>query len=140
MAKKDKQRATAEDLFIEQGWTCKAISELLEVSEKTLSKWRTEDQWDDRRAENLAAPHKIRQIILRELKNIAEGQESKVNADAISKLSRTLELLSDRVSVQVVISVLKEFDNWMVDEDPSKASEFTEFHRRFIIHKINIDG
>lgn len=140
MAKKDTQRKIAEGMFIEQGMTAKAIAELIDVSEKTVSAWRKLDNWDARKDEAIAAPHKIREVLLKELKILAEGGESKINADGLSKISVVLERLSDRVSLQVIISVFKEFDMWMTDEDPALAVKFTEFHKKFIIHKINVDG
>lgn len=140
MAKKDTQRKIAEGMFIEQGMTAKAIAELLDVSEKSVSAWRKLDNWDARKDEATAAPHKIRELLLKELKILSEGGESKLNADGISKISKVLESLSDRISVQVIISVFKEFDMWMTDEDPVQALKFTEYHRKFILHKINSDG
>lgn len=140
MAKKDNQQRIAESMFIEQGMNAKAISELIEVSEKTISNWRKKGNWDARRDEALAAPHKIREILLRELKTLAEGGDSTVDADALSKISKVMDSMSDRISPQATISVFKEFDTWMIEQDPALALKFTEYHRLFILHKINIDG
>jgi len=138
MAKKDNQRKIAEGMFIEQGMTCKAISELIGVSENTLSKWRTAHNWDDLRDEELAAPHKIRAILLKELKNLAEGQASTIDADALAKISKVMDTISDKLSPQIVISVIKAFDNWMADQEPQMAVAFLEWHKRFIQHIISL--
>ncbi len=138
------KKVMAERMFVEDGLTAKAISDMLDVSEVTLSKWRNpgngEKSWDDKRAEMLAAPHKIKEILMKELMTIADGKTSKVDADALAKINKVIETLSDKISVQIVFSVFKEFDNWMADQDPKTAIQFTEYHKQFIMYKINQEG
>lgn len=135
----EKKKALAERMFINDGMTCKQISADLDVSEQTLSRWRKgrkgEKDWDSRRAEVISAPHVIKEILLKELQLVAEGQKPNVDADALAKISKVIETISGKVSVQVVISVLKEFDDWMIDQDPELAVKFLEFHKRFILYK-----
>jgi hypothetical protein len=134
------KKAVAETMFVEDGMIGKAISETLDVSEVTISKWRTEGNWDTKREELLAAPHELRKILIRELKKIAEGRKSFIDADALAKVSKVLESISDRISIQIIISVFKEFDNFMADDDPKTAVLFTDYHKKFILHKINQEG
>lgn len=135
------KKVMAERMFVEDGMTAKAIAEQLDLSEQTLSKWRKgkegEKSWDDKRAEMLASPHKIREILIRELMIVAGGEKSLVDADALAKINKVIETLSDKISAQVVFSVFKEFDNWMADQDPKTAILFTEYHKQFILYKIN---
>jgi len=74
---------------------------------------------------------------MEELKNIASGLESKIDADALAKVSKVIETLSSRTSVQVIFSVFKEFDNWMADQEPRLAIQFIEWHKRFLQYRIN---
>lgn len=134
------KKVMAERMFVEDGMTAKAIAEMIEISQQTLSKWRNDGQWEQKRSEMLAAPHKLREILMRELKTIAEGGDSIVDADALAKVNKVIESISDRISVQVVFSVFKEFDNWMADQDPKTAVLFTEFHKQFLLYKINLEG
>lgn len=138
------KKVMAERMFVEDGMTAKSIAEQLDVSEQTLSKWRKgkegEKTWDDKRAEMLASPHKIREILLKELILVAAGEKSKVDADALAKINKVIESLSDKISAQVVFSVFKEFDNWMADQDPKTAVLFTEWHKQFLLYKINLEG
>jgi transposase len=137
----DKKRSLAERMFINDGMTAKQISIDLDVSEQTLSRWRKgrkgEKDWDTRRNEVISAPHVIKEILLKELKKIAEGEDPGIDADALAKVSKVLETVSGKVSVQVVLSVFKEFDNWMAEQDPKTAVLFTEYHKKFLIHRIN---
>lgn len=138
--KKDKLDAYAEHLFINEGWTQKAIAEYLEVTEKTIGDWKKAGKWEDKRRRILAAPHTIKTLLLGELEKVAKGEATNVDADSLSKIAKAIDTLDDKISIQVITSVFKEFDLWMVDQDPSLALKFTDYHRRFILHKINIDG
>ena len=130
-----KKREIAERMFIDQGATGKAIAEQLEVSEQTVSRWKKDHNWDDRRRQTLTAPHKIKEILLQELENVAKGEKAKIDADALAKINKVIDTLTDKVSVQVVITVFKEFDNWMADQEPDMAISFLEWHKQFILHK-----
>jgi transposase-like protein len=138
------KKAFAERMFVEDGMTAKAIAEQLEVSEQTLSKWRKgkegEKSWDDKRGEMLASPHRIREILIKELLLVAGGEKSMVDADALAKINKVIETLSDKISVPIVFSVFKEFDNWMAEQDPKTAVLFTEYHKQFILYKINLES
>ena len=138
------KKVMAERMFVEDGMTAKAIAEQLDVSEQTLSKWRKgkegEKSWDDKRAQMLASPHKIKEILFKELMLVAGGEKSAVDADALAKINKVIETLSDSTSVQIVFSVFKEFDNWMADQDPKTAVLFTEWHKQFLLYKINLEG
>ena len=138
------KKVMAERMFVEDGMTAKAIAEQLDVSEQTLSKWRKgkegEKSWDDKRAQMLASPHKIKEILFKELMLVKRKKKSAVDADALAKINKVIETLSDSTSVQIVFSVFKEFDNWMADQDPKTAVLFTEYHKQFILFKINQEG
>ncbi len=138
-----KKRELAERMFIEEGMTGKAIAEELEVSEVTVSNWRKgrdgEKDWDERRAEVLSAPHKIKEILLKQLKLVAEGEKATIDADALIKISKVIETVSGKISTQVVFTVFKEFDNWMASQDPQMAMKFLEYHKLFIHHKASTE-
>ncbi len=137
------KRAIAERMFIEDGETAKYIAEFLGLSEQTLSRWRkgrkAEKTWDDRRAENLAAPHKIKELLVKQLELVASGEKATVDADALAKISRVLQDVSSKTSVQVVLSVFKEFDNWLADQEPEIAITFLKWHKNFIIYKASLE-
>jgi len=81
MAEKNVKKKLAESMYIEQNMTAKAISEALSVSEVSLSKCKKEGNWEQRRNELLSAPHKLRELLLNQLKNVAQGEELTINAD-----------------------------------------------------------
>ncbi len=130
---KHKLYQDAEHMFVESGYNCVAIAEILTISEITLSKWRNDQGWDRKREEVLASPYKIRELLMRELASIAEGNKAKINADSLSKIQRVfLSFEKSSTSIPVILSVFKGFDNWMADNDPQTAVLFTEWHKKYL--------
>ena len=134
-----KKLAIAERMFIEDGETAKYIAQFLELTEQTISRWRKKGNWDDRRAENLTAPHKIKALLQKQLVKIANGEKSEIDADALSKISRVLQDVTSKTSVQVTMSVLKEFDIWMNSQDAELGLSFLRWHKKFIMHKASLE-
>jgi uncharacterized protein YjcR len=139
-AKKEAIRKYAEHLYVNEGWKQNAIAEFLEVAPKTIVHWKKEDKWEEKRMMIVAAPHTIKTTLLQELQNVIEGKETKVDADALSKIYKVLSGMNEELSAEVAMSVFKEFDLWMVNEDPKMAVQFTHYHRKFILYKINSNG
>ncbi|WP_155839716.1 hypothetical protein [Aquimarina latercula] len=139
----EKLRGLAERMFINEGMTAKAIAQELDKPEQTIGRWRKgrtgEKDWDTRRAELLSAPHKIKEILTKELQHIAEGNKANIDADALSKIGKVLEGISGKVSAQVVMSVFKEFDNWMAAQEPETAILFLDWHKKFLIYKAGLE-
>ncbi len=122
----ERKRAYAERLYIEDGWTAKSIAETVGVSENTISSWVKKYKWREKRAELQAAPHKIRKAIIEEINKVVSGQKMSFNSDDLSKLTRALERLDNKVSIQSVISVFKDYDKWLGSQDVD--TKFLEMH------------
>lgn len=132
----DKKREIAEDLFIRGVMNAKAIAIHLSVSEQTLTKWKKgkpgEKSWEERKRELNLTPLKLKEKLLEEANKIANGETSFINADALSKIMSAVDKLDKKISLRVVIDVIKELDNYVSKHDPKKALEFTEWHKKFI--------
>ncbi|SDE75749.1 hypothetical protein [Riemerella columbipharyngis] len=133
-------REICERLFVETGLSAKALSNTYPVTEQTISKWRNDTSrdgktWDEKRQEFITAPANIRQVLMDELRKVAEGSESSINVKDLATIYKVIEGFSDKVNTQVVYSVFKEFDNWMSDQDPELALQFVHFHKLFLIYK-----
>jgi transposase-like protein len=129
---KHKLYKDAEILFVEQGMSCNAISEQLGITEATLSGWRSRMNWDRTREDFLSSPFKIRQLLQNELKWISEGNKPRVDSDALSKVNKALRELAAQVSLPVIISVFKRFDQWMLGIDPDLCIKVMELHKLFL--------
>lgn len=111
------KRLHAERLYIDDGWTASAIAETVGVSENTLGSWVKKYGWKAKRDEALAAPHKIKSLLLEELQSVVEGKKPKFNSDDIAKITRAIERIDKGVGVHVIISVFKTFTDWLASQD-----------------------
>lgn len=141
---KEAIRAMAERLFVEEGLNAKSIAETLDVAQHTVGRWRKGIQgdvsWDQKRADYLAAPSNIKKVLMNELSELSKGKEPSLDVKAIANISKVIETISDKVNLQVVYSVFKEFDNWMASQDPDMAVQFLEWHKLFLLHKAQMEG
>lgn len=140
----ERLRGSAEDFYIRLGMQGKEIAELLDVSEQTISKWKKgregEKNWDDRKTEMQLTPIKVKEILLKEAMKIANGEETKIDADKLSKVVSSIEKLDRKINVRIVMDVFREFDNWMAETDPKLAVEFTKYHKMFLQHRIALES
>lgn len=113
----ERKRAYAERLFIEDGWTAKAIAETVGVSENTVGSWVKKYSWKETKDELFAAPHRLKKAILEEIQRVINGETAKFNSDTLSKLTTALERIDKKVSTQLSISVIKEYNNWLASQD-----------------------
>lgn len=132
------KRKQARNFFVFNHMTAKDIADVLKVQEKTVGKWRKEDQWDKERDEVMTNPNEIRKVLLAEMKNISSGGDAKIDADSLSKISKVLEALSDKVSPQAVFAILQLLDNFLADHHPELAVQSLEPHKEFLRHIISL--
>jgi len=138
---KHKLYDAAYTLFVEQGMTCAAIAETLNMKRvETLSEWRQGMRWEDDRKRFLTSPAQIRRLLLSEMERVANGEPSKINTDALSKIGKALTYFDGKLSVTVIIAVLKEFDLFMAEVNPHKAVEFLEYHKQFVHHRAKLEN
>lgn len=138
--RKQEQMLNAEIMFVNYQMTAKAIAETLDITEKTIGEWRKQGNWDAKRDEFFASPLKIRQLLLTEMKRLAEGEEASIDADSLSKIVKAFEATSDKISPPVVVAVIQMLDNWLAEYDPELAVKCLVPHRSFIQHIISING
>jgi transposase len=159
---KEKEKRTARILYVEQGKTAKDISDLVGVSEKTISDWVQKGAWKEERTARNSSPGKradnIKLIITnlsedrldlsRKVKeaeaNLAEADEiqklreeiSRID-DAVSKWNKTLENIEDenRISLATYLNVMDQIFKAMQAYDPKLYMATVEFQDAHI-HKI----
>lgn len=139
--KKDETKRLAEDFFIQNyEVTQKEVAELFKVTTKTLSAWATKGEWDKKRTDYHASPVKIQQLLRAELLRVSQGQAPTLNADSISKLQSALDKIDRKADPTVVNEILKSLDNFISEIDPAFAIKCTEFHKKFLMHRINLES
>lgn len=136
-------REICEDLFIRNNVTAKELCEKFEVSEQTLSKWKKgregERSWDERKRMLQFTPVKLKELLMEEAQNIAEGKPVKFNAGEMSKIMKSIEQVDKRINPRIVFDVLRELDNFISQSDAAFATQCTEFHKNFLLYKISLE-
>lgn len=136
-AKKQK----AEEWFIENiDATQKDVAELFGISEKTIGTWVKKYNWLDKRLDYHSSPVKIKELLQRELLSVAQGNAPKLSADGISKLMSALDRCDKKADPIVVQRILKDLDNFISEIDPAFAVKCTQYHKQFLIHRINLEA
>lgn len=143
MAKRTNNNALyglAKRMFVEDGMNAKAIARALDKPEQTIGRWRKgigKDPmtWDEERASFLATPFNLKKLLAQELANLVEGHEPSLDLKAIQAAIKALQDLNDEISIEVIYTLFKEFDNWMASQDPEEAEQFMEWHKLFLLEK-----
>lgn len=138
--KKDKIRHEAEAYYIDNPEATQTeVAELYKVTQKTISSWCIKYEWEQKRIDFHSSPIKLKQLLQREAMLVAQGKASTVNADALSKLISGIDKLSNKANPIVVARVLKELDNFISEIDPHFAAKLTDYHKKFLQHRINLE-
>ncbi len=133
-------RTMAEKMYVEECLSAKAIAEALSVSPQTIGRWKQgldgEEDWDEKRERFKREPYNIRKLINEELSRLTQGHEPTLDMKAINEAIKAQTAISSGVSAEAVFTVFREFDNWMASQDPDVAIKFTEWHKQFLMHKV----
>lgn len=97
-------------------------------------------KWDDDRRRTLAAPDTIRRLLLEQMEKVAQGEKPTVDTDALSKIGKSLTYFDGKLSLTIIIAVLKELDLFMAEVAPHKAVEFLEYHKMFTHHRAKLEN
>lgn len=140
--KKDysKLKAIAENLFITQDQNSKQIAEITGVSQVTISAWRKEGKWEDKKNFERVTPTRLRMLLLEEAEKVATGNPSTINADALVKLLSGADKLAAKITPDLVFTVLSECCTYIASIDSDFALKMAEHHKLFLQHKIQQDG
>lgn len=136
--RKDKIRQQAEEHYLANiDATQQEVAELFGITQKTVSAWSIAGDWNEKRINLHSSPIKIKQLLQKELLNVASGGTSTLNADSISKLMSSLEKCDRRADPAVVTKVMKDFANFVSESDPHFAVKLTEWMKKFLQYRIN---
>lgn len=97
-------------------------------------------KWGEKRKSALSAPSKIRELLLDEMQSISAGNKARIDTDGLSKVAKALQYFDGRISLPVVIAVLKEVDNYIAELNPQEAVKIVEYHRLFVQRRAEVDS
>lgn len=135
---KKKQQSTAEQLYIYADMSQKDIAVYLEVSENTVSKWKTDGKWDELKgAKTLTKDEIIKNYYLITADTLQRARDDKRSltsgeADSLYKIACSIDKLDKTIKLPQVIAVFKKFNEWLAEENLEAVKNLTEFQKQFI--------
>ena len=140
---KTAEKDYARILYTSERMTQKEVSERVKVSEKTISRWVQQGNWDQLRKSMLVTKqHQISLLYdqLAFLNDSIADREYKIatakEADVISKLTSSIQRLEVETSVGQIIEVARSFIDFVREEDLSLAKDVTIRFDAFIQSKM----
>lgn len=142
MAKTDEKKL-ARALYLNTQHTAKEIADMVKVSEKTLGKWKEDENWDKLKAAKSATRDDIiamNYILLRDVTEhnqmLQKNRElSSKDIDMQHKISSTIKNLEGEESLSDYIQAFTPFLEWMKEEDNKLAIKFAELSQKFLLMK-----
>ena len=136
MAKLNEQRGKAKSLYLTGQYDQKEIAALLGYSEKTIGKWKAEDEWDSFKTSLLTTRENELRRLYKMLKSlndsIDEFAEAKIpinskQADAVLKLTTAIKNLEIETSIAEKVEVGTDFINLVRKEDVELSKQITKW-------------
>lgn len=136
--KQSDKKAKAKSLYLTGQYNQKEIAELVEVSEKTVSKWANdpEDKWDEMKVSLLTSRNSELKRLYKMLQNINDSIDEKTelkipinskDADAVLKLTAAIKNLEIETSIAEKVDVGTAFINLVSKEDTELAKQISKW-------------
>lgn len=138
MAKQNKKRELAYDLFINTNKTQKEICGIVGVAEKTFRDWKTKGNWEEMRGAHLMTREKTVKMMfqqIHQIKQAAENEERQLTpaeCDQIYKISNTIDKLDKKVQLSHYIEVFENFQGWLVKYAPDLSKQLINYMDEFV--------
>lgn len=131
-----KHRARA--LFVKSSLTQKEIASQVGITEKTMSKWTNEGNWQQERDSQSITKTQLLQESMQQLQRLNQhidtelkGIITKELSDAKASLRKEIELFSEQPLYQYV-EVCDEFLEWLGKNHPAQLQKFSELSMEFL--------
>lgn len=138
MAKVHPLKNLAFILYVEEQMDAKKIAEITGISETTLSKWVTNEDWKSKRDAFMLTPQKLiayqyqQAGMIMELTQKESRLMSNAEADILIKISTTIKNLDKNISASISMGVLRNFNNYLLNIDLKLAQELAKHQYNFI--------
>jgi transcriptional regulator with XRE-family HTH domain len=133
----------AKVLFTREDMTQKEIAQKVGVSEKTMSKWANEDNWEVLRAslfiskeDQIVRTYRMIDKLMSDIEEKRNGIPDTKEADVLAKLAATIRSLETEIDIAQIVDVFKEFIGFIKVQDFKKAQEIIVLLDGFIKYKL----
>lgn len=132
----DRKRDIALDLYLNTDKSQKEICEIVDWSEKTFGTNKEKYSWEQLKGASTVTAQNIISKLYLKLEKIADQPD--INADALSKVAKSIELLSNKkVTLSQHINCAKEFCTWAFGIDAELAKKINKLQSQFITEKAS---
>lgn len=137
----NKTRELARDLFLKANLTAKEVAERLGIDEKTIGRWRRDENWDQSLVTYTMTKAAQMEMMVQQLVNIQstimareEGERfaTSKEADIMIKITTAIKNLETELSASDVIDVCIKVTNWLKEHDAEMAIKVTLVFDKFI--------
>ena len=141
MDSRQKKRELAKQIYLRDNLSQKEIAEMVDVSQKSLSKWIKEERWDtEKSAYTITREQQIQRLYahISTINDTISQREAGQNvptakeADTLNKLATTIKKLENEVGIAEVIGVSMKVCNFLrnkgkIDEAKEAAGWFNAY-------------
>ena len=132
MSHKVKYLIRAEVLYIRKGKTISRIAKLLGIAIQTISRWKKEENWDQRRKDflrsSIAIADTLKDAVSKLVQKLNKEKVDPKEADAIVKMVRAIKALDpDADIISAALIVLDDLLHFLKEKD-KQAAEMLDRH------------
>ncbi len=137
------KREWAQELYLTGKYSQKAIAAKVDVTEKTVGKWKEKYHWDQLRRSLLSSKKEEIAFLYRQLSSLRELFDengelmNSKEADAVLKLTAAIRNLEQEAGLGEIIEVFTKFTKWLSREDLQRAQALAPLFDEFIQEQIS---
>lgn len=138
--KKVQEREYAKLLFTQMGLSQKEVSEKVGVTEKTIGKWKDEEQWDQLKTVLITTRSNVIKNLQRQMElwqlEIGDRLAGSKEADILIKLANAISALEKDTGIAEMVDTGMKFIQFLQQNDVELAQNVTNWFDIFIKSKI----
>ncbi len=138
--KKVQEREYAKLLFTQMGLSQKEVADRVGVTEKTIGKWKDEEQWDQLKTVLITTRSNVIKNLQRQMElwqlEIGDRLAGSKEADILIKLANAIAALEKDTGVSEMVDTGMKFIQFMQQHDMMLAKEVTHHFDLFIKTKM----
>lgn len=137
----NQKRELAYQLYMNSSATFKEIAQRVDVTQKTLSKWAKDGDWQNEKAARSVTKPKLLSNFYQQILKIQEAAQNEdralsyQEADQLAKLANAVEKI-EKDNLSTYVRVLESYNNWLKDVDLNLAQSNVDYMTEFL-QKMN---
>jgi transcriptional regulator with XRE-family HTH domain len=138
--KKMQEREYAKLLFTQMGLSQKEVAAKVGVTEKTIGKWKEEEQWDQLKTVLITTRSNVIKNLQRQMElwqlQIGDNLASSKEVDILTKLASSIRSLETDTGISEMVDTGMKFIQFLQSQDVELAKKVTHWFDLFIKTKI----